>query len=108
MVPFPKRLGRFLGLGMVALASVFLAGCAATDPPQTMFSTQGDSARAILNLNNLLFVVAAGVFIIVEGLLVYSVIRYRRRPESMLSVITHPPCAGAGWLIRSWHAAGRA
>ncbi len=24
------------------------------------------------------------------------------------AVITHPPCAGVGWLIRSWHAAGRA
>ena len=25
-----------------------------------------------------------------------------------VKVITHPPCAGLGWLIRSWHAAGRA
>jgi DNA invertase Pin-like site-specific DNA recombinase len=25
-----------------------------------------------------------------------------------LDVITHPPCAEVGWLIRSWHAAGRA
>ncbi|MFC7477603.1 hypothetical protein ACFQS7_24805 [Dankookia sp. GCM10030260] len=28
--------------------------------------------------------------------------------RGLTHVITHPPCAGVGWLIRSWHAAGRA
>ena len=89
MVPVPKRSFRFLHLVIIALAVVLLTACGATEGPQTMFVSQGSSARAILDLNNILLVLAAGVFFIVEGMLVYSVIRFRRRPGDGIPLQIH-------------------
>ena len=68
-------------LGPVGLAFV-LGGCMPT--PVT---TQ---AREIEQLYNIVFIIAAAIFIFVEGLIVYAVVRYRRRPhDSSLPVQTH-------------------
>ena len=89
MLFFPKRSFRLLQLVILVLSSVLLAACAATEGPQSTFVTRGSSAQAILNLNNVLFVVAAGVFFIVEGMLVYSVVRFRRRPDDGIPLQIH-------------------
>jgi cytochrome c oxidase subunit II len=78
MLPFPQRFGPFLRPLPALLAGVLLAACG-TEQPQTMLAAQGDSAREILSLYNIFLIAAVIVFVIVEGWLLWSVFRYRRR-----------------------------
>jgi cytochrome c oxidase subunit 2 len=64
---------------MAAAAVVFLAACA-DDAPQDTLEPAGPVARKIDGLWDVTFWIAAIIFLIVEALLVYAVIRYRRRP----------------------------
>jgi cytochrome c oxidase subunit 2 len=89
MLAVPKRSFRLFHLTILALVMVVLAACGATNAPQTTFSTEGSSSQAILSLYNVMLAVAAVVFVIVEGLLVYSVIRFRRRPEDGIPLQIH-------------------
>jgi cytochrome c oxidase subunit II len=88
MRPHPKRLVRLLTVGSLLLSGLALAGCAA-ELPQTTFVTDGDSAREILSLFTIVFWIAVGVFVIVEGALLYSVLRYRRRPQDGIPLQIH-------------------
>ena len=88
MLPFLKRSSRFLHLALISGAAMLLAACG-TDLPQTTFSTQGSNAREILWLYDIFFYVAVAVFIIVEGLLIFSIIRYRRRKEDGIPLQIH-------------------
>ena len=62
-----------MGLAPALLVVLLLAACG-TEQPQTTFSTQGNSAREILSLYNIIFYVAIGVFVVVEGILILSLI----------------------------------
>ncbi len=63
-------------LAILALAALpGLAGCGLTLP---LGAT--DQSREISSLYKVIFVIAVAIFLLVEGLIVYSVIRYRRRP----------------------------
>jgi cytochrome c oxidase subunit II len=42
-----------------------------------------DQGRAIDELYNVVFALAVGVFLLVEGLIIWSILRYRRRPEDV-------------------------
>ena len=65
-----------------ALALLLIAGCA----PKPVTS-QG---REIADLYNIVLAVAAVIFFLVEGLIVYAVLRYRRKPtDTGLPVQTH-------------------
>lgn len=88
MLPFLKRSSRFLIAALAVSATLLLAACG-TEQPQTTFSTQGSNAREILTLYNIVFYVAVGVFIIVEGVLIFSIIRYRRRKEDGIPLQIH-------------------
>ncbi len=62
--------------------ALLIAGCT----PQAVTS-QG---REISQLYDIVFVFAAAIFLLVEGLIVYAVLRYRRKPsQSELPVQTH-------------------
>jgi cytochrome c oxidase subunit 2 len=63
---------RWLAVAALALAA---AGCA----PQSV-TEQG---RAVYNLYNLFLYIAAVVFVVVSGLVLWSVIRYRRRDDEL-------------------------
>src|SRR5688500_10992023 len=84
-----KRWFRFIALTMGALYSSLLAGCAAVDGPMTTFQVHADNARAVRDLNNVLAIAALLVFVVVEGMLVYSVFRYRRRPGDGIPLQIH-------------------
>jgi len=75
-------------IALVAAVAALLAGCAqATDPatgdqPPGFFPVAPvtPSGEATSNLYNLTFVIAVIVFVLVEGLLIYITLRFRRRP----------------------------
>jgi len=70
---------RRLGVLFASLA-VLGAGCAA-DTPQTTFNPQGPFSRSVDDLIQPVFLIAGLVFVFVEGLIIYAVIRFRRRSE---------------------------
>ena len=59
---------------------LFLAACD-SDRPQSTFGPQGPVADRQLSLFWIIFWIAVVVFILVEGMLVYLIVRYRRRPD---------------------------
>jgi cytochrome c oxidase subunit 2 len=89
MRPFRKRPFRYLGLVAIVASSQLLAACAATDGPLTTFSNQGYESQQIQNLFWPIFWMAIGVFVVVNGALLWSVIRYRRRPNDGIPVQLH-------------------
>lgn len=89
MPPFRKRSRRLLSLAMIAMASLTLAACAMQTAPQTTLVPQGSGSDEILKLFRPVFWVGVGVFIIVEALLIYSVIKYRRRPQDGVPLQIH-------------------
>jgi cytochrome c oxidase subunit 2 len=68
------RRTRTIGVGLVAVLA--LAGCGSITP----VTEQGVEVR---DLYNVLFVVAAIIFVLVEAAIVFAVIRYRRRDDML-------------------------
>lgn len=59
------------------VAAVFLSGAGATLFPPTAATTEG---RDVRGLYNVVFGIAVAIFVVVEALIVWSILRYRRRP----------------------------
>ncbi len=70
---------RFVGLALLIALVVVLTGCTRSHP-QSTFDTYGPVAESQLNLFYLIFWAAVLVFVVVEGILLYAAIRFRRRP----------------------------
>jgi cytochrome c oxidase subunit 2 len=86
MAPRRTSSGRRLGLVAAALA-VLAAGCAG-DTPQNTLDPEGPFARSVDELIQPVFLIAALVFVFVEGLIVFAVVKFRRtgdddRPEQI-------------------------
>jgi cytochrome c oxidase subunit 2 len=64
---------------VLALAAFLTSACAA-DAPQDILKPAGDYARAADRLWDLVFPIAVAVFVLVEGALVFAIIRFRHRP----------------------------
>ncbi|MBA2254805.1 MAG: cytochrome c oxidase subunit II [Chloroflexi bacterium] len=87
-----------LAAAVAAIASVtlLLAGCAGIDPdgrgapgafPPPSATDQGEGVNGIYPL---VFWIAVGVFVLVEGLIVFAMLRYRRKPADVdLPAQTH-------------------
>jgi cytochrome c oxidase subunit 2 len=73
------RRGRGIWASIVALAVIGVA--CAKQAPQDSLSPVGPVARQEDNLFRPVFWIAVGVFVLVEGLLVFAVVRYRRRSD---------------------------
>jgi cytochrome c oxidase subunit 2 len=65
---------------VAVLALCILGSACAQDAPQDVFQVSGRNARKADELWNLVFPIAVAIFVIVEGLLVFAVIKYRHRP----------------------------
>ncbi|HUQ63472.1 MAG TPA: cytochrome c oxidase subunit II [Acidimicrobiales bacterium] len=74
------RRHRLLKCSGVVLLLLFLVACGSKKTPQNSLSPAGEYARTIDNLIDPVFIVAAVVFVLVEGLALLFVIRYRQRP----------------------------
>ncbi|HEY0606021.1 MAG TPA: cytochrome c oxidase subunit II [Herpetosiphonaceae bacterium] len=85
----------FRSLSIVVIAALFLVSCGTgEDPlgintPLTTFATDGYESSQIYTLFQPIFWMAIGVFVIVEGLLIWSIIRFRRRPNDGIPVQLH-------------------
>ncbi|MBI4328423.1 MAG: cytochrome c oxidase subunit II [Chloroflexi bacterium] len=69
-------------------AVLSLAGCTLTDP-QSTFDPAGPVARIQMDLFVFLFWAAVLVFVVVEGALLFAVIRFRRKPGQGVPTQTH-------------------
>jgi cytochrome c oxidase subunit II len=79
---------RRLCFAAAVLLLLVLSACSATDPGNAL-EPVGPAARMEADLFNLIFWIAVVVFVAVEGLLVYTVIRFRHRPTDRVPVQTH-------------------
>ncbi len=64
---------------LCAFAVAFLAGCGAVDTPQTTLFPRSDNNQVINDLYAPLTWLAIVIFVLVQGLLLYSVFRFRAR-----------------------------
>ena len=86
----PKRLlsRRWLpALGLLSLV-VLLIACTPSHP-QSTFEAAGPVARNQLNLFWILFWASLGIFIVVVGALLFTLVRFREKPGTKLPVQTH-------------------
>jgi cytochrome c oxidase subunit II len=84
-----KRGGRrALWVAVGALATFLFSACR-QDLPLNTLAPEGPQARKIDDLFFLVFWLAVGVFVLVEGLIVFAAIRYRRRPGREHPVQVH-------------------
>ncbi len=86
--------------GLLATLTLLASGCSSTYP-QSTFLLHSDFALEIQSLFDKILWAAAVVFVVVEGLLVWTVLRYRRRPTDTLPPQTH----GNTYLEIGWTAA---
>ena len=72
----PPQIASVLAL---LLAAAVVAGCQALDPlyPPQAVTDQGQSIRSLYDI---VFAIAVVIFVVVEGLIILAVLRYRRRP----------------------------
>ena len=77
MIPSPSSL-RFLVLAVAAAGILLAVGCTPSHP-QSTFDVAGPVAEKQLTLFYIIFWAAVFVFILVEGALLYALIRFRRR-----------------------------
>ena len=90
---------RLLLLASLFLAAVLLTGCFPSHS-QSTFDPAGPVAGRQLDLFKLIFWTAAVVFVVVEGVLVLALFRYRRKPGQPLPKQTHGSTPlEIGWTI---------
>lgn len=86
-------------LAAVLVGAFAVAGCSADYPgffPRPAVTQQGHETEALYRF---VFIIAALIFVLVEGLIVWAVLRYRRRDDA-LPVQTHGNrIAEAAWTI---------
>jgi cytochrome c oxidase subunit 2 len=91
----PQRRGlplRIIAPPLLLLMALFAAGCtqwADANLPQTTVFPKSDFNREIVNLYILIFWMAVVVFVGVEGFLIYTIVRFRRRPDNQMPSQTH-------------------
>lgn len=74
-------------LSVLLLASVLLSACGENSP--SILNTAGPVAAKEAGLFWFILWVATIVFVVVEGLLIWSIVRYRERPNSPMPKQTH-------------------
>jgi cytochrome c oxidase subunit 2 len=66
--------------GLVLATFALLVAACASDAPQDVLKPEGLGAREADRLWDIVFPIAVAIFVIVEGVLVYAIIKYRHRP----------------------------
>ncbi len=76
------------GATLAVVLLILVVGCASADP-QNYFAPASDLATQIRDLFGFIIYIAIGVFVVVEGALVYALIRFRARPGQGRPPQTH-------------------
>lgn len=86
----PRRLLslRLLTLASLAPLVLLLTGCG-VDVPQNTFAPAGDVARDQRDLFNLVLWPAVVIFVLVEGVLLIAILRYRQKGDEPLPKQVH-------------------
>ena len=79
---------RLLGVALLLSLVFLLASCTTEDTPNTL-SPAGDVARKQRDIFNMALWPAAVIFVVVEGLLVFALVRFRRRRAQGLPKQVH-------------------
>lgn len=79
---------RWAALVLLLAVSSLLSSCLGVSPQTTVVPGSG-FARMILDLYAIIFWLAVAVFVVVEAVLVYAVVRFRRRPHDALPAQLH-------------------
>jgi cytochrome c oxidase subunit 2 len=79
---------RSLGLLGAAAAALVVSACDKAHP-QTTLNPQGPVAQKMQNLFNPVFWIAVFVFVLVEGLIIFTAVKYRRRSDDERPVQVH-------------------
>jgi cytochrome c oxidase subunit 2 len=88
MAQIPRLARRWWQFGLLVSTLLLLAGCGG-DLPATTLHTNGNHARNIYELLVFMFWTGLGVFVVVEGALIYTVFRYRRRENAAIPSQVH-------------------
>jgi len=80
-MPVPPRLRRLLAAALPAVLAVFITACS-TNYPNSVFTRFTDFNRDIGHLFDILIWLGTIVFVFVEGILLYTIWRFRRRSEN--------------------------
>jgi cytochrome c oxidase subunit 2 len=75
------RAGRLRALSVTVAAGLLLVSCGDQELPQNSLDPKGPVAQQLADLINPVFLVAAVVFVLVQGLVLYSALRFRRRSD---------------------------
>lgn len=75
-IPRPQLPRPARSLAALVAVALLLAGCAALEPPAAVTS-QGQDTRTLYDF---VFIIGVVIFVLVEGLIIYAVLRYRRKP----------------------------
>ncbi len=78
----------FLSLILVGVLALFITSCSGRDPQDTL-SAAGEVAKKQQELFWIIFAWATLVFVLVEGVLLFVLVRFRRRSESEMPAQTH-------------------
>lgn len=66
--------------GSLALIACSLCGAAAAEENLSIFSPESPPANSVRDLFHLVLAITGAIFLLVEGLILYSAVRYRRKP----------------------------
>ncbi len=75
-IPRPQLPRPARSLAALVAVALLLAGCAAMEPPAAV-TAQGHDTRTLYDF---VFIIGVAIFVLVEGLIIYAVLRYRRKP----------------------------
>lgn len=89
MVGGSKLRSRWAALLMLAASVMVLSGCSVRDAPQTIFAPSGSNSQAIYDVFKPVFGMAIFVFVVVEGMILYSALRNRRRTADGIPLQLH-------------------
>jgi cytochrome c oxidase subunit II len=72
------------------------------ESPTSIFAPAGTPAHSVFDLSMLVLGIAAGILLLVAGLLLYALLRYRYRPASANSEQEPPQIYGSNQIELSW------
>ncbi|MEP6733420.1 MAG: cytochrome c oxidase subunit II, partial [bacterium] len=81
-MPVPTRLRRLLAVALPALLAVAITACNNSQYPNSVFTRYTENNRDVGYLFDVLIYLGTFVFIFVEGILLWTIFRYRRRSEN--------------------------